>query len=309
MKNKRKNVQTSIKNIVEYWEYRISECGLNVDWAEANERCWKCGYKRNLQKCHIIPDSLGGEDTPANLVLLCDQCHKEAPNVQDSKFMWDWLKSFHAPFYDTYWNLRAIDEYKNIYNKDFIKELKSRNIVTNHAFREFWNIKIGESSYHFGNPYGNLSTLVGKLKMRIDAFDQKHKNKKYKSDILIEKEKNFESFVYKVCSLCFENNWTVWEGSTKNPYAICISADYENSLKTISIAIRINRKNTYIMCYCDDINPNNIPLDRYTINLGNDPTQVISRLEKEILNFNKKYGNPSPNTAYFVSDPIWSNKK
>ena len=28
------------------------------------------GCERNLQRCHIIPDSLGGKDEPANIVLV-----------------------------------------------------------------------------------------------------------------------------------------------------------------------------------------------------------------------------------------------
>src|SRR5262249_7661154 len=67
---------------------REDECGLGVDWSEAEERCWRCGYKSSLQKCHIVPDSLGGAARPSNLVLLCCRCHREAPNVADPRFMW-----------------------------------------------------------------------------------------------------------------------------------------------------------------------------------------------------------------------------
>lgn len=303
---KRKNVTTPIKDIVEYWEGKIDECDLNVDWSEANERCWRCGYKRKLQRCHIIPDTLGGEDAPYNLVLLCDQCHKEAPNVQDSKFMWDWIKSYHAPFYDTFWNNRALDEYENIYNRKFIQELEERNIVTYHAYRAFMKLKIGKKSYHFGEPYGNLSTLVGELKMRLNTFDNKYKNRKYKSDKLIQKEKDFENFTDKLCYICYENKWSVWEGNTKNPFSICISAFYPNHNKMIGIGVHIDIKGHYKICYTTETNPNNIPLKNYSIDLGNNMNQIIEHIKEAVTKYNQKYGEPDLDTAYFVSDPIWA---
>ena len=116
-KNKRKPIKTTKKEIVNYWERHQDECGLSVDWSEAEERCWRCGYKKTLERCHIIPDSLGGEDKPENLVLLCKRCHIEAPNVESKTFMWDWLRAYGTPFYDIFWKIRAYEEYKFIYKK------------------------------------------------------------------------------------------------------------------------------------------------------------------------------------------------
>lgn len=307
MKEKRKAIKTNIKDIIDYWVKFEDECELNFDWSEAEIICWRCGCERKLQRCHIIPDSLGGKDEPSNLVLLCDQCHKEAPNVQDSKFMWDWIKSYHVPFYNTFWNKRALDEYQNIYKKKFIQELEERNIVTSHAYRLFMNLNIGKKSYHFGEPYGNLSTLVGELKMRLDAFDKKYKNGKYKSDKLIQKEKLFEDFTNKLCYLCYENHWSIWEGSTKNPYSICISAFYPNYTKIISIGIHIDIKGHYKICYSSEPNPNNISLINYSIDLGTNVEQVVKQIGEEVIIYNQKYGEPDLDTVYFVSDPIWSN--
>ena len=61
-KNNRDNIKTTKKQIVAYWSSVQDECGLSVDWAEAKDRCWRCGYEKRLQKCHIIPDSIGGKD-------------------------------------------------------------------------------------------------------------------------------------------------------------------------------------------------------------------------------------------------------
>ncbi|MFC1684118.1 HNH endonuclease [Pseudomonadota bacterium] len=105
------------REIVDYWTNHQDECGLSVDWAEAEKLCWRCAHKRLLQRCHIIPRALGGEESPSNLVLLCGQCHAEAPNVADANFMWVWLRAHAVPFYGTYWQERGFREYEFIYGE------------------------------------------------------------------------------------------------------------------------------------------------------------------------------------------------
>lgn len=60
-------------------------------WGMPDDSCWKCGWARRLQRCHIVPDSLDGEDEPGNLVLLCYPCHLAAPDVLDRNAMWEWI--------------------------------------------------------------------------------------------------------------------------------------------------------------------------------------------------------------------------
>ena len=67
----RRNIKTTKKEIIDYWFCRIDESDLSVDYTEAHERCWRCGCEGTLERCHIVPDSLGGNDEAANLVLLC----------------------------------------------------------------------------------------------------------------------------------------------------------------------------------------------------------------------------------------------
>jgi 5-methylcytosine-specific restriction endonuclease McrA len=62
---------------------REDECGLGVDWADARNRCWRCGREARLELCHIVPASRDGLRKSSNLVLLCKRCHKEAMNVSD----------------------------------------------------------------------------------------------------------------------------------------------------------------------------------------------------------------------------------
>ena len=91
-----------------YWIQRIDECDMGCDWDEAHKRCWRCGMKRALQKCHIIPKSLGGKSSGENLIPLCSECHDEAPDVLDSTAMWSWIKRTHSTFHGTLKADRAI---------------------------------------------------------------------------------------------------------------------------------------------------------------------------------------------------------
>lgn len=120
----RRPIKTTIAQAVDYWSRRIDECGLSVDWAEADTHCWRCGCEKHLERCHIVPDSLGGKDTPENIVLLCKRCHAEGPNVTDPDIMWDWIKAYNVPFYETFWQIRGAKEYEFIYKKKVSQEIR-----------------------------------------------------------------------------------------------------------------------------------------------------------------------------------------
>lgn len=308
MKSKRKNIKTKIPEIIDYWIRLEDECELNFDWSEADIVCWRCGCKRKLYRCHIIPDSLGGKDEPNNFVLLCAECHEEAPNVESSTFMWDWIKSFHNPFYDTFWQNRAMKEYERIYHKDFLEELQDRNIISNHAALNFWNLKTGRTSYHFGHPYGNVSTITGNYKLHLDAFDAKYPNGKYLSDDKIKEELKFESLTKSICELATKYNFSVWEGATRNPYSLCISTFFPTTRKYLGIAIK-KKQTSYFLCFCNASNPNNVPVSCFTIDIGNNHNEILHKIETEIKNLINVNGTPEKRTPYyFVADPYWRHK-
>lgn len=164
--SERKPIKTTVNEIVEYWESRIDESELSIDFAEAHERCWRCGYKSKLHRCHIIPDSLEGEDSPSNLVLLCQRCHIEAPNINDKDFFWEWLKAQKAFLYDTYWTIRGMKEYSDIY-KEKIEESMTRLDIGPTEFREFLREQTGFVTIHFGEGRLNLSTIAGIMRSFI----------------------------------------------------------------------------------------------------------------------------------------------
>ena len=86
-------------SIVEYWMQNAEESGLEEsDFAHPN--CFACGkipienfseaarstkateglnwsQKTPLQKAHVVPRSLGGNNEPRNFFRLCDVCHNE----------------------------------------------------------------------------------------------------------------------------------------------------------------------------------------------------------------------------------------
>ncbi len=53
----------------------IPEAVRSEVWRRDSGQCVKCGSKQNLQFDHIIPISLGGATTVANLQLLCQPCN------------------------------------------------------------------------------------------------------------------------------------------------------------------------------------------------------------------------------------------
>lgn len=162
----RKPIKTTIREIVEYWESRIDETELSIDFAETEERCWRCAYKSELYRCHVIPDSLGGEDTPSNLVLLCRRCHIEAPNIKEKDFFWDWLKAQKVAFYDSYWTIRGMKEYSEIY-KEKIEEAMLRLKIGPEEFQIFLKEQKDFVTIHFGEGRLNPSTLAGIMRSFI----------------------------------------------------------------------------------------------------------------------------------------------
>ena len=180
-----KNIKTTRKDIVKYWTSHQDECGLSIDWAEGEERCWRCACKvtkeENLQRCHIIPRALGGEDTPSNLVLLCKRCHAEGPNVTDPEVMWDWIRSYGVAFYDMFWTHMALKEYYFMYGyrySDEVKEIIKHSKCNDEEKAMILLTKISKNMYnnaniHYGQDYYNTATIAGILRMTIKEFSEK----------------------------------------------------------------------------------------------------------------------------------------
>lgn len=168
---RKESIKAKNQDIVEYWFSRLDECGLGVDEAEAHERCWRCGYKTTLERCHIIPDSLGGTAEPSNLVLLCHRCHLENPNVTEPEIMWDWIRAYGTPFYDTFWILQGMKEYKIIYDKSFEEELKEREIDDIEKFTRLFQDELKKTTFHYSHPYLNSATIAGVMRIAFKKYE------------------------------------------------------------------------------------------------------------------------------------------
>lgn len=173
---KRGEIKTKIEDIVDYWARRQDESGLSVDWAEADHRCWRCGCKKHLQRCHIIPDSLGGKDEASNLVLLCKRCHADGPNVDDPEIMWDWIRAYGVPFYDTFWSILGCREYEFIYGHSMVSDLERiiknstialREETVQEMVKEKLFCAMDRTGVHFGQPYCNTATIAGVYRMML----------------------------------------------------------------------------------------------------------------------------------------------
>ena len=121
----KKAILPPIKTIVNYWSCHIDETFLGVDFAEGHERCWRCGYKtRTLHRCHIVPECLGGGCKPSNLIILCGQCHVQAPNIIDEYFIFPWLNlTKGSDFYEDNTSFINDNLFELLFKRKFIKDL------------------------------------------------------------------------------------------------------------------------------------------------------------------------------------------
>lgn len=174
-----RTIKTTISQAVDYWSRYVDECDLSVDWAEADTHCWRCGCERHLERCHIVPDSLGGADAPENIVLLCKRCHAEGPNVTDPDIMWDWIKAYNVPFYETFWLIRGAKEYEFIYRKKLSQEIAdilaqsgkcSADDEMEGLMSQFVASISERASKHFGQPYFNTVTMAGLYRMMLKSL-------------------------------------------------------------------------------------------------------------------------------------------
>lgn len=170
--------------VFEYWKERIFDLGFFIDWGEPS--CWACGefwngryditnssasYKRilkvwekvPLQRCHIIPRSLGGSNKPSNLFLMCKECHDLAPNTSIPEIFFQWVRKQNFAERYVYQMQQCMKAF------DIPKELnfKLEEISQTEEFKDFLNKHAGLHRPQLG--YSGLgrrlttSTLYGLL--------------------------------------------------------------------------------------------------------------------------------------------------
>lgn len=68
---------------------------------ESNLRkLWNSKETRSkLNRCHIVPGMLGGEDAPSNLFLMCEECHALSPDTIYPSVFFKWVVERHKQYY------------------------------------------------------------------------------------------------------------------------------------------------------------------------------------------------------------------
>ena len=90
---RRPNMKTTKKQIVDWCQENIEECGYPVDGEVMNTHCFRCGYERHTERAHTVHwSTLNFDekyDSPEYYRLLCSECHEEAPNIGQDEYI-DW---------------------------------------------------------------------------------------------------------------------------------------------------------------------------------------------------------------------------
>ena len=97
----------------EYYDYVVHDFGEPSGWGCGKpvkvknyerllrdndlQSIWN-GVSGKLERCHIIPNALGGEDKPSNLFLLCHECHLLSPDTSNPKSFLRWIKRRQTQF-------------------------------------------------------------------------------------------------------------------------------------------------------------------------------------------------------------------
>ena len=172
---KRKNVSKA--SIANFWCKRIPETDINVDWNFAEKYCWACGYKKKLEKAHIIPHCLGGITDPSNMVLLCRECNLKNPHCKSEEDFWIWIKSHRKNNFwvgpDTFNVNKIFREYEDMYSENLyeklIKLFKDQKL---NMMQEFETFKANSGAYWLNN----ISTHAVFLRDFVNFIENKKTN-------------------------------------------------------------------------------------------------------------------------------------
>jgi hypothetical protein len=126
------------KNIALAW---VSTFGLDI----GDPACMACGSVRDkwsrLERAHLTPRALGGSDDPENIVLLCNPCHREAPDYVDPSFMIQWIISRESWPFGVHFGARGLRRAVEDIGGEDIKSMTDLDYGA--PFREFIIERVG----------------------------------------------------------------------------------------------------------------------------------------------------------------------
>ena len=108
--------------------------------------------RAKLNRCHIIPGALNGEDAPHNLFLMCEECHVLSPDTKYPSAFFNWVierrkQMIWGTWHPNYIFQRVDELLKRDYGielkdlMEMIHELGGHNALTN--LQEFMKDRIG----------------------------------------------------------------------------------------------------------------------------------------------------------------------
>lgn len=166
-----KRIKTTKKDIAVYWQKNIDDGLTSITFDKATTHCWRCGVKKRLDRCHIIPHSKAGEDCPSNFILLCKHCHFDNPNLDNVSIIWDWLKAYRVQSKLGFWFDQGEREYEFIYHKNIDDELKALGYQDRNVFIEYFIKNMNEAGHHFGQPRRNRATVAGTIYLTLKMLE------------------------------------------------------------------------------------------------------------------------------------------
>ena len=130
------NFDNTIEVVVDWGEPQCWCCGRiipveeeekYIDWLsddcdEGLFKIWDCKTLRHyVDRAHIKPNMLGGEDIPSNLFLLCRKCHRKTPDLSNPKMFLAYIYNQRTKNSSYPLNIaaEAITILKNTYNIKF----------------------------------------------------------------------------------------------------------------------------------------------------------------------------------------------
>lgn len=153
-------------------------------------RCQCCGEEKKtwakLERAHIIPLSLGGENIPSNYFLLCKECHKNMPDINNREYIIKYVENYFSNFIKEYHKqfTEWIDE-TNITQEE-INQISMN--IDGKGKAEFVEYLMKYSSTHLGDTVASVTTR--KIPKFLGLLDKYYKDK-IKQEKLLKRQSTF----------------------------------------------------------------------------------------------------------------------
>lgn len=167
-----KKIKTTKSEICNFWKPSLEAGTTSVTFKQAPTHCWRCGIKKRLDRCHIVPHSKGGQDCPSNFILLCKHCHFDNPNLDNPEIIWDWLKAYRIVSEMGFWFDQGEREYEYVYKTSIDARLKMMGYDNRERFYEVFNDLMNGAGHHFGQPRKNRATVAGTIQLTLNKLEE-----------------------------------------------------------------------------------------------------------------------------------------